>query len=165
MVTVLNDVGNNTAATTFGPLGLITAWSVLRTMKDRKSGRYLNIVPDTLIVAPRLEFAAKQLMMSPQLMPVATGGTNSNVPFVYGAGTNNVFRGVVNRIIVSPWLGTSYQWVLMKSKRAVVFQTVEPMNLLVDDVRNVQNEAWFIYDKIRYRVDSLTFQTATFSSN
>ena len=148
-----NDVGNNTAATTFSATGLITAMGVLTTMKDRKSGRYFNIVPDTLIVAPRLEFAAKQLLMSPQLLPVGSGATaGSGLPFVYGAGTNNVFRGVVNRIIVSPWLGTGYQWALMKSNRAVVYQEVEPLQLLTGQIDYQNNGSYFNFDRIEYRV-------------
>lgn len=146
-----NDVGANTAATTFSPAGLITAYATLNTMKDRKSGRYFHITPDTLIVTPRLEFAAKQLLLSPELMPVGSGAT-SGAPFIYGAGTSNVFRGVVNRIIVSPWLGTSYQWVLMKAKRAVVYQEVEPLQLLVGQIDYQNNGAYFNYDRIEYRV-------------
>ncbi len=145
-----NDVGANTAATTFSASGLITAFAVIRTMKDRKSGRYMNIIPDTLLVTPQLEFAAKQLLMSPSLQVPGTG-VNAAV-LVYGTGGENPFRGLVTRIIVSPFLGTSYQWVLMKAKRAVVYQEVDPLQLLVDDVRSVQNEGYFLYDNIRYRV-------------
>jgi hypothetical protein len=70
----------------------------------------------------------------------------------YGAGTNNVFRGMVNRIIVSPWLGTSYQWVLMKAKRAVVYQEVEPLQLLIGQIDYQNNGSYFNYDRIEYRV-------------
>lgn len=147
-----NDVGANTAATTFSAGGLIQALGVLTTMKDRKSGRYFNIMPDTLVVTPRLEFAAKQLLMSPELLPVGSGYTYSNVPPVYGQGTSNVFRGIVSRIIVTPWLGTSYQWVLMKAKRAVVYQEVEPLQLLTGAIDYQNNGAYFNYDRIEYRV-------------
>jgi phage major head subunit gpT-like protein len=105
--TVLNDIGPNTAATTFSAAGLITAYATLTTMKDRKAGRYLGISPDTLIVTPQLEFAAKQLLLAQSLFPVGTGAT-AGAPFIYGAGTSNPFRGLINRIIVTPWLGTSY---------------------------------------------------------
>lgn len=148
-----NDVGANTAATTFSAGGLIQALGVLTTMKDRKSGRYFNIMPDTLVVTPRLEFAAKQLLLSPELMPQSTtAGTTPTLPFIYGQGTSNVFKGVVNRIIVSPWLGTSYQWVLMKSKRAIVYQEVEPLQLLTGAIDYQNNGAYFNYDRIEYRV-------------
>lgn len=143
-----NDVGANTGATTFSATGLLTAYTTLATMKDRRSGRYLNIMPDTLVVTPSLEWAAKQLLLSDSLVRAYGGAAQE----VYGTGQTNVIRGAVKTIIVTPWLGTSYQWVLMQKNRAVVLQEVEPLQLLIDDVRTVQNEAYFIYDKIRYRV-------------
>ena len=146
-----NDVGANTGATTFSATGLLTAFTTLATMKDRRSGRYLNIMPDTLIVTPSLEWAAKQLLLSDTLMRAGTGATSPGQE-IYGGGTSNVIRGAVKTIIVTPWLGTSYQWVLMQKNRAAVMQEVEPLQLLIDDVRTVQNEAYFVYDKIRYRV-------------
>lgn len=143
-----NDIGANTAATTFSATGLLTAYTTLGTMKDRRSGRYLNIMPDTLIVTPSLEWAAKQLLLSDSLVRASA----NNAAEVYGTGQANVVRGAVKTIIVTPWLGTSYQWVLMQKNRPVVMQEVEPLQLLIDDVRTVQNEAYFVYDKIRYRV-------------
>lgn len=143
-----NDVGANTAATTFSATGLLTALRTLRTMKDRKSGRYFGIQPNTLLVTPGLEFAAKQLLMSADVQR-AHGNTSVEV---YGTGTSNPFRGVVNKIIVSPWVGTTYEWVLMEPKMSVVMQQVEPLQLLVESVTGVQNEAYFLYDVIRYRV-------------
>ncbi|KKK96067.1 hypothetical protein LCGC14_2666480, partial [marine sediment metagenome] len=62
-----NDIGNNTNTTTFSPAGLELAFSTLMTMKDRKSGRYLGVIPNTLIVGPRLMWGAKQLLLSPQV--------------------------------------------------------------------------------------------------
>src|SRR3990172_4055756 len=84
-----NDIGANTAATTFSPAGLNTALNTLRTMKDRKSGSYFGVNPDTLIVAPRLEVAAKQLLLSPFLMGI--GGTGGKV--TYGQGTAHPLPG------------------------------------------------------------------------
>lgn len=141
-----NDIGANTLTETFSGNGLIKALATLRTMKDRKTGRYLGVNPNLLIVAPRLEFAAKQLLLSPTLI------TRTGASEVYGMGGDNPFRGMVNSIIVSPFLGTSYQWCLMQAKRAVVYQEVEPLELLVEDVRSQQNEGYFRYDKISYRV-------------
>lgn len=142
-----NDIGANTAATTWSPIGLNTALTTLRTMKDRKSGVYLGVNPDTLIVAPRLEMAVKQMLLSPFLnpLPVSTSGA------VYGTGTANPFRGVVNRIIVSPRLGTSYQWALMEAKQAVVLQEVEGLQILQESVGRVEQEGYFMFDNVRYR--------------
>lgn len=143
-----NDIGSNTSSNAFSAANLITAFTTLVTMKDRRSGRYLGVMPDTLVVTPSLEFAAKQLLLSDTLVRAFGGATQE----IYGTGQNNTLRGTVKKIIVSPFMGTGYQWALMTAKRAVVFQEVEPLQLLVDDVRSVQNEGYFVYDKIRYRV-------------
>lgn len=142
-----NDIGVNTAATTWSPIGLNTALTTLRTMKDRKSGVYMGVNPDTLIVAPRLELAVKQLLLSPMLnpLPVSTSGA------VYGTGTANPFRGVVNRIIVSPRFGTSYQWALMEARQAVVLQEVEGLQILQESAGRVEHEGYLKYDNVRYR--------------
>lgn len=143
-----NDIGNNTNSTTFSPSGMELANSTLVTMKDKKSGRYLGISPDTLIVTPRLEFAAKQLLLSPQvghLSSTLASGLSAIPP--YGGGLNNPFRGYISRIIVSPWFGTGYQWCLMKAKKAVVYQEVDPLQLLIKSVDSSQmDEAQFLYD-------------------
>lgn len=144
-----NDVGNNTAATTFSAAGLVTALGVLRTMKDRKSGVFFGVNPDTLIVTPRLEFAAKQLLMSPAIQIPGDGVTTAKV---YGTGTVNPFRGLVNQIIVSPRLGTTFQWVLMEARRAVLLQEVDGLQVLQESANQVQFEGYFRYDTIRYRI-------------
>jgi hypothetical protein len=143
-----NDIGNNTAATTFSAEGLITALTTLRTMKDRKSGAQLDVMPDTLIVGPRLEFAAKQLLTSANLQIPGDGVTTAKV---YGTGTVNPFRGLVNQIIVSARFATSYQWCLMEAKQAVVLQVVDDLQILQESVGGVQHEGYFKYDNVRYR--------------
>ena len=140
-----NDIGANTAATVFSASGVNTALTTIRTSKDRKSGVYFGANPDTLIVTPRLEVAAKQLLMSSMLQRVGGSTTND----VYGGGVTNPFRGLVNRIIVSPRLGTSYQWVLMEAKRAVLLQEVE--GLQVQEERQ-GSTAYFNADIYRFRV-------------
>ena len=143
-----NDIGNNTAATTFSATGLNTAMTVLRTMKDRKTGSYLGVNPDTLLVTPRLEMAVKQLLLSPFLI----GPSDAVTAQTYGTGTTNPFRGVVNRIIVSPRVGSSYQWVLMEAKQAVILQEVEGLQILQESAGRVEHEGYFVYDHVRYRV-------------
>lgn len=144
-----NDIAANTAATVFSASGLNTALNVLRTMKDRKTGVYLGVMPDTLIVTPRLEMAAMQLLMSPTIAHVAAAAASATV---YGSGNSNPFRGLVRRIIVSPRLGTSYQWVLMQAKAAVVLQEVDGLQILQESANKVEYEGYFTYDKVRYRV-------------
>lgn len=142
----MNDVGVNTAATTFGAAGLLTVYRTLTTMKDRKSGRYLGVMPDTLIVAPGCEWAAKQLLLADIVQ------RGSNAAEVYGTGTQNPVRGLVKQIIVSPYMGTSFQWALLEAKRAFVYQEVEPLQLWLSDVDARNNATYFEYDRISYKV-------------
>ncbi len=143
-----NDVGSNTSANALTGPNLVTAMGTLVTMKDRKSGRFFGITPDTLIVTPRLEFSAKMLLMAPDIFRASAYTTAE----VYGTGQTNPFRGIVNRIIVSPFLGTGFQWVLMKARRAVVYQEVEPLQLLTGAIDYQNNGSYITYDRIEYRV-------------
>lgn len=142
-----NDLAANTAATVFSASGLNTALNVLRTMKDRKSGVYLGVNPDTLIVTPALEVAAKQLLMAPVLQRASASTTQE----IYGTGGANPFRGMVNRIIVTPYMGASYQWCLMEAKQACVMQEVEGLQILTQEVNRAENEGYFNYDLVKFR--------------
>ena len=137
-----NDVGANYAATTFSAGGLITAFTTLTTMKDRKSGDYLGVVPNTLIVSPLVWFAAKQLIESPQVMRAHSDDDSSTHTIEnYGTGTNNSFFGLVDTIIVSPWFGASYGWALLERNRALMFQRVAPFEILGPDLHN-EDDTW-----------------------
>jgi hypothetical protein len=144
-----NDIGNNTGGAIFGPSTLATALTTIRTMKDRKSGVYLGIEPDTLIVHPNLEFAAKQLLLSPMVNPYVL---KPQVDAPYGTGTNNPFRGLITKIIVSPRVATAWGWFLLQARQAIVLQEVEGLQILQESVGQVQQEGYFRYDNIRYRV-------------
>jgi hypothetical protein len=141
-----NDQGANTLTTTFDAAGLIVAFNTVRTSKDRKTGLYLGANPDTLVVTPKLWWAARQLIGSN--MTVRQGGNTTNE--VYGTGDQNSFFNVVKTIIVSPEFGSSYGWCLMESRRAVTFQRVDPITLLIEG-QNVGTEGYFNRDVIRYR--------------
>jgi hypothetical protein len=141
-----NDEGNNTAATAFSAAGLITAFNTLTTMKDRKSGLKLGVRPDTLVISPKLRWAAYQLIRSPQAMRVGGNTTNE----IYGGGTDNQFFDLVRNIIVSPYFGSSYEWCLLEAKRGLVFQQVEPFQLLRENM-DATNGNYITYDTIRYR--------------
>lgn len=138
--------GANTQALTFNATSLITAFNVLRTMKDRKTGIYLGVNPDTLIVTPKLWWAARQLIGSN--MAVRQGGNTTNE--IYGTGENNSFFNVVKTIIVSPEFGSSYGWWLGEGRRAVTFQRVEGISLLQEGM-NAATAGYFNRDVIRYR--------------
>ena len=145
-----NDGGANQQTLTFSPTGLIEAFYVLTTMKDRTSGRRLGVVPDTLIVAPQLWWAAKQLIESPQVMR-AHSDADSTVITVekYGTGTSNAFFNVVRRIIVSPEIGSGYQWALLQAGKAIYFQRVDPLTVTAlpmdekDDVWYYKLRNWY----------------------
>jgi hypothetical protein len=141
-----NDQGANQAGTVFDAAGLILAFNTLRTMKDRRTGLYLGVNPNTLIVTPKLWWAAQQLIGS-NMAQRAHGATTAEV---YGTGQNNSFFNVVSTIIVSPEFGSSYGWCLMEAKRAVTFQRVEPITLLTEGM-NAQTDGYFERDVIRYR--------------
>lgn len=139
--------GANFQAVTFSTTGLITAFNILTTMKDRRSGKYLNVMPDTLIVAPKLLWAAKQLIQSP--VAVRAGGSSTNE--VYGGGQANQFFDIVRTIIVSPQFDNSYGWALLQAKRALKFQRVESVQILQEGM-NAGSHTYMERDVIRYRV-------------
>lgn len=142
-----NDGGANTQTLTFSPESLITAFNILRTMKDRKTGVYLNVMPDTLIVSPQLEWGVRQLLNSTQV----NGMGDKDATVVYGQGTNNPFFSVVRRVIVSPQFGSGFEWALMESNRAIVFQRVLPLQVLQEGM-NAASTSYIERDVIRYRV-------------
>jgi len=140
-----NDVGSNTGTTTFNALGLDTAFTTISTSKDRVSGQYLGYNADTLITTPKMEFPVKQMLLSDYLMVTTSAG-------VRGMGTTNPYMqmGMLKRIIVSPWFGTSYQWALVDTNAySFVWQQVLPWQILQDNM-NGTSEAWLVNNAIRY---------------
>lgn len=146
-----NDVGANTAATTFSAGGLLTAHRTIRTAKDRKSGRYLGIVPDTLLVAPGVEWAAKQLLLGNNLVRASA----NNAAEVYGTGQENPLRGLVSTIVVSPLVATTFGWLLFQKQGFAVLQEVIPLRFMAADAKTSDNEDFFKKGKLSYRVDAM----------
>lgn len=144
-----NDEGANTASTTFSATGLILAFNTVRTAKERKTGLYIGARPNTLIVGPKLWWAARQLIGSNSVQRVG-GNIGSNVNEVYGTGTDNAFFNVVDTIIVSPEFSSSYGWCLMERGRAVTFQRVEGLTLIAEG-RSPDVTGYFNRDILRYR--------------
>lgn len=147
--TLDNDVGANTAATTFNGTGLELALSVVATAKDRKSGEYLGYSADTIVIGPRMEVPVRMLLTSTDLG--RQGGTSSSE--IRGQGTTNLYRGMINKIIVSPWFSTTangYQWLIFDSRvQWCMFQNV--MEPYVDqEQQNMTSTAWLVSDKIRF---------------
>lgn len=170
-----NDVGANTGTTTFNGVNLETAATTISTMKDRKSGEYLGLVPDTIVIGPRMEIAVKQLLLSVDLARVGGNTTNE----VRGTGTMNAYRGMLKNIIVSPWfanLGTNYGWLLMDSTRTgLIFQRVKGFEVaqaapntetrLIEDVITFVASGYFgvgiVDDRPMYLSDSVTAPTVS----
>lgn len=144
-----NDEGANYASTTFSATGLILAFNTLRTMKDRKTGLYIGVNPNTLIVTPKLWWAARQLIGGNSVGRVG-GNIGSNTNEIYGTSTENAFFNVVSTIIVSPEFGSSYGWCLMEAGRAVTFQRVEGISLLQEG-KTADTTGYFNRDVLRYR--------------
>ena len=140
-----NDGGANTQTLTWSVTNLIVAYNILKTMKDRKTGQYLGVQPDTLVVAPKLWWAVRQLIGSPEVMRV--GG--SSTAEIHGTGTQNAFFGIVPNIIVSPMFGKNFEWWLGEAGRAVVLQRLDPITVtpmtydFEDDTYKTRIRTWF----------------------
>jgi phage major head subunit gpT-like protein len=150
-----NDVGNNDSTNAFTAANLITAMTTLQTMKDRTSGRYLGVTPNTLIVGPSLQFAARQLINSPEVQRVGGTGSTDTTQNLYGTGTSNPFKGIIDLVVVSPYvhqLGGQWQWVLLDRNNGLVYQEVDPLQLLQATAQDASNEEYFETDVFRYRV-------------
>lgn len=138
-----NNIGNNTGTTQFSASGLLTAFNTLRTMKDSNSGVYIGVAPNILICGVGIEWAAKQLLLSPNL----SGMGDTDAVLVYGTGTDNPMRGVITQILVTPFIG-KYEWVLMEKGRAATVQQVWDLDL----VQNTPNSGnWFEMDVLEYK--------------
>jgi phage major head subunit gpT-like protein len=147
------NVGNgaNTQTLTFNAANLQAAKIIVGTAKDRKSGAYLGFNPDTLIVPPGLEVAAKQLLLSDTVMRVGGNTTNETI----GNGTTNPYFNMISNIIVSPWFGAKaagqYSWALCDSSvQGLVFQRVAPFNIMEEN-QGMTSESYITRDVIRYK--------------
>jgi hypothetical protein len=143
----LNDqAGNNTQDLDFTPTNVNLVLALMLTQKDRTSGQYLGVRPNTLVVAPLLERFSKMLLTSADL--VRAGGSATNE--VYGQGQNNPFFGTINQIIVSPMFGATYEWALIDNSRAIFMQEVDGLQVLTESA-GVNSESWFNRDVIRFK--------------
>lgn len=143
-----NDIGANTQTLTLAPINFETAMTIGATTKDRKSGMYLGINYDTIIIGPRMQWFVRQLLMSPD----AVRASANNTAEVRGIGTVNQYLGMIRRIIISPWFSTSYAWALVDSTRqSYMYQTVEPFNVVTESA-GPTSEAWLTRDSLRYKV-------------
>ena len=144
-----NDVGANTSALTFSALGLEQAYATIATTKDRKSGSYLGLMPDTIICGPRLQWAVRQLLFSDNIARASANNTAE----VRGTGESPIYRGLITNMIVSPWFATTangYQWALVDSTRTgLIVQEVEPFNVIQESM-DASSEAWLTRNSLRF---------------
>ena len=143
-----NTVGANQQTLTFNMKALNDAMAVISTSRDRISGAYLGYKANTIICSPLMENYVKQVLMSP-LTTRAHGVTTAEV---FGQGNMNPLQGAIDQIIVSPWLGTSYQWALCDTNAmGLVYQTVKPFTV-EEEAQAMTSEAYLTKDVIRYLV-------------
>lgn len=144
-----NDVGANTSALTFSALGLEQAYTTITTAKDRRSGAYLGLIPDTIICGPRLAFAVRQLLFADSIVRASANNTAE----VRGTGETPIYRGLITNMIVSPWFATTtsgYQWALVDSKRTgLIMQEVEGFNILQEGM-DASSEAYLTRNSTRF---------------
>lgn len=137
-----NDIGANTAATTLTHANFEDILTTIATAKDRKSGMYLGYMADTIIAGPRMEWPLKKLLSSDTLQYVGDDETER--------GTLNVYKGALNRIIISPFFSSSYEYVICDSRSmGIVFQQVQPFNVL-QSAQNASNTEWLTRDVIEW---------------
>jgi hypothetical protein len=136
----------NYSSTAFSATGVITALNVLRTQWEATSGRYLGVMPDTLICGPQLEYYAKQLLLA-DLVVRQHGNTSAEV---IGTGQENPLRPYFKQIIVSPFM-QSTAWVVMEAKKAVVVQNVEGPEIIQATMTG-DNYNYLNYDVLEYRI-------------
>ena len=142
-----NDIGANTQTLTFNADSLDTALTIIATSKDRKSGAYLGFAADTIVIGPRMETFVKQFLMSGDLV---RAGSDTTTAETRGMGEMNPYRGLLSKIVVSPWFGASWGWALTDSRRnSFKFQTVEPFQV-GQTSQTVDSDAWRVYDNVEY---------------
>jgi len=100
----------NILSQTLSASALQAGIAAMRNFQDPQ-GRPMDFVPDTLVVPPALEFTAKQLCHAAFFMAVGPGSggpstATTNIP------TSNEFKGIINNVIVTPYLTSTTEWYL-----------------------------------------------------
>jgi phage major head subunit gpT-like protein len=144
-----NDVGANfIAATTLTAATFETALATIATAKDPNGSSYLNCRADTIIIGPRSEQQVKKFLMS-DLMQGA-GGTDATE-----RGNMNPYKGLIKKVIVSPYFSDSYDWALADTSQMGIwglqFQEVDAPQVIVSD-QSASNTDWIVNRQVRYGV-------------
>ncbi len=138
--------GANTQALDLTQANFEAAMNIIATMKDRTSGMYLGLMPNMAIVGPLMKFPLMKLLNSGGITAAGTAGSVTQV------GDLNVYRGAIDTIIVSPFLTTSYDWIIADNRvPGLQFQTVEPFNVY-QATPTPDNNDWLQRDVIDFLV-------------
>lgn len=105
---------SNRSTSALGPTALADAVTAMMTVPD-DAGIPLGIVPDTLVVGPKLQWTAAELVESPVV--VYKGNVTDNAP---STPYKNAFQGKL-RLVVSPFLtgASDDYWFLLDTKRPI----------------------------------------------
>ena len=77
---------------------------------------------------------------------------DTDAVLTYGTGTSNPFRGIVDNILVSPFVGAAakYGWVLLQPRKAFMMQEVIPLQLT--QLTNTTDWPYHQADVLEYKV-------------
>lgn len=134
---------SNTTTQPLNPNSLQEAISAMMLFRDDQ-GVPLGILPDTLVVGPRLRWAAMELLESQVVVVKAGSGTTT--PY------RNVLQGAL-RLVVSPYI-TGNQWFVLdtsRSVRAVILQERSDVPLEFSALEDpAVSESVFMRDVVYY---------------
>jgi phage major head subunit gpT-like protein len=149
--TVPGSTYSNRTTNVLNSTNLGTAISDMMLIPDDK-GEPFGTVPDTLVVGPKLQWAAIELIESPVVVYRGNlGDTAPSTPY------KNAFHGKL-KLIVSPYLKGTYDdyWFLLDTSRAmrgVILQQRSdvPVEFTALDTANTNEGAWW-HDRFYYGV-------------
>ena len=133
-----NGVQSNKITDALGATGLQNALTVGRRLKGY-TGRPLNIVFDTLVVPPELEIPGRKLLFADR----------------NDAGATNIMKGVLDNLLVSPYLADTNNWFILCTKRPlkpVILQMRKRPDFLALDRPDDYNA--FMKKQFMYGVDA-----------
>jgi phage major head subunit gpT-like protein len=142
---------SNTSAVALGDSSLADAINTMMTLPD-DAGVPLGIVPDTLIVGPKNQWLASQLVESPVVVYQGNStDTAPSTPYI------NAFQGKL-KVIVSPFITGSSddQWFLLDTKRplkALILQQRSDVPVEFSALESASgSESAFMRDRFFYGV-------------
>lgn len=111
---ISNGTASNRTTSPLGPSALADAISQMMVFPDDQ-GVPLGVAPDTLVVGPKLQWTAAELIESPVV--VYKGNSTDNAP---STPYKNAFQGKL-RLVVSPFLTGAFDdyWFLLDTKRPI----------------------------------------------